>query len=200
MTELDAPIETLEQAEAYFKGLGCSHFHMSREDFDRYDEYQALKVEKAMEEGWRGEEFERSLRALGDKSSTRALWLRHSAMYDLYRGFAAKRLRQSAFDQVIAATFEIAPLAPRFDRILISETILGRATYRDDGMIVHAKALGLSQTADALFDLVDGLLDFTSNDQKLEDRRKRALELKQQLKNTPNLFAMPSWLARAVAS
>jgi len=50
-------IENLDQARNYYVAMGCSHFHLSRENFERRDEYYALKVPKLLEEKWRMEEF-----------------------------------------------------------------------------------------------------------------------------------------------
>jgi hypothetical protein len=198
VVDYDAPIETLEQAEAYFKGLGCNHFHLSREHFVRYDEYKALRVSKAIEESWRVEEFDRALSILMDKTSTREVWSRHSSLHSLYRGFGDEKLRRSAFDKVVAATFEIARMAPRFDRLLISETILGRSTYRENGMVTEARVLGLPETVDALLELVRQLLDFEAGDPDLEERRKDAAKLRQQMHDTPELFALPKWIEARV--
>ena len=57
----DKEIKTLDQAKRYFISMGCSHFHLDREDFDRAKEYRSLKISSATESLWRQEEFDRQL-------------------------------------------------------------------------------------------------------------------------------------------
>jgi hypothetical protein len=54
-------IKTIEQAKRYFISMGCSHFHLDREDFDRAKEYRALKISSSTESTWRQEEFDKQL-------------------------------------------------------------------------------------------------------------------------------------------
>ncbi len=61
MTTDNDEIKTLEQAKRYFISMGCSHFHLDREDFDRAKEYRSLKISSATESLWRQEEFDRQL-------------------------------------------------------------------------------------------------------------------------------------------
>lgn len=58
---LKTPIRTLEQARRYFYAMGCSHFHMSRESYERFEEYRALHITDDMERRWRGEQFQSML-------------------------------------------------------------------------------------------------------------------------------------------
>src|SRR5690554_651516 len=57
----DNEIKTLEQAKRYFISMGCSHFHLDREDFDRAKEYRSLKISSATESAWRQEDFDKKL-------------------------------------------------------------------------------------------------------------------------------------------
>ena len=41
--------------------MGCSHFHLDREDFERAKEYRSLKISSVTESLWRREEFDRQL-------------------------------------------------------------------------------------------------------------------------------------------
>jgi hypothetical protein len=63
MFQDNQPILNLEQAKSYFQKMGCSHFHLDREDYQRRDEYDALAISAALEDEWRKEEFERQLAA-----------------------------------------------------------------------------------------------------------------------------------------
>lgn len=57
----DTEIKTLEQAKRYFISMGCNHFHLDRENFERAKEYRSLKISSATESLWRREEFDRQL-------------------------------------------------------------------------------------------------------------------------------------------
>lgn len=57
----DNEIKTLEQAKRYFISMGCSHFHLDREDFDRAKEYRSFKISSSIESAWRQEEFDKKL-------------------------------------------------------------------------------------------------------------------------------------------
>lgn len=58
MTDTNEPIKNIEQAKRYFISMGCSHFHLSRENIQRADEYRALKISSKLESEWIKEEFE----------------------------------------------------------------------------------------------------------------------------------------------
>lgn len=58
---IDTEIKTLEQATRYFISMGCSHFHLDRENFERAKEYRSFKISSATESLWRREEFDRQL-------------------------------------------------------------------------------------------------------------------------------------------
>lgn len=198
MFDWNAPIVSLDQAEAYFKAMGCNHFRMSRENFNRYDEYNALEIGKETEESWRAEKFDLSLGALADEASKRELWSRHASMCDLYLGIGQERLRKLSFEKVVSATKATTARATNFDRILIAETILGRATYRDDGLIYEARRFNRADVVGDLFELVSDLLDFEDANQERERRRKDAVELKIKLRETPQVFDMPKRLAKII--
>ncbi|WP_269242523.1 MULTISPECIES: hypothetical protein [Flavobacterium] len=58
---IDTEIETLEQAKRYFISMGCSGFHMMRENPQRFDEYKALDIDPNIESEWIKEEFENKI-------------------------------------------------------------------------------------------------------------------------------------------
>ena len=70
----DAPITTREQARAWFQAMGCSHFHMMREDPDRYAQYEALAISLPREPGQSADRYAHTLaptpEATGDTEAT----------------------------------------------------------------------------------------------------------------------------------
>lgn len=57
----DNPIKNLEQAKEYFVSMGCSGFHMMRESSLKYEEYNALEIDRSIESEWIREVFEKKL-------------------------------------------------------------------------------------------------------------------------------------------
>lgn len=198
MLDRDAPITSIDEARAYFEAMGCSHFHMSRENFDRYDEYKALEISKDLENGWRAEKLEEALENLTDDSHDRELWSRHSNLVELYMGIGSRARRKLSFPRLVDATYITENRATPFDRILIAETVLGRAFYRDDGMVCEASALGRRDIVSDLHSFVERLLDFDEPDQKLDERRKAAMTLNEELKRKQPRSLMPAWLGKII--
>ncbi len=57
----ETEIKTLEQAKRYFISMGCSGFHMMRENPQRFNEYKALDIDPSIESEWIKEEFEKKI-------------------------------------------------------------------------------------------------------------------------------------------
>lgn len=57
----DTEIKTLDQAKRYFISMGCSGFHMMRENPQRFNEYKALDIDPNIESEWIKEEFEKKI-------------------------------------------------------------------------------------------------------------------------------------------
>ena len=74
MKEHDEPILNLEQAKRYFMLMGCSHFHLNREDLQRAEEYRALNISEELESHWRKEHFERRLSEINENISEELGW------------------------------------------------------------------------------------------------------------------------------
>ncbi|MBL8896273.1 MAG: hypothetical protein JNM84_01535 [Planctomycetes bacterium] len=52
MSHYPRPLRTTEDARAFFLVMGCTSFHMSREDPESYAQYQALKIPSELERRW----------------------------------------------------------------------------------------------------------------------------------------------------
>lgn len=55
------PINNIEQAERYFKKMGCSQIQLDRGNSQRAKEYNALNISREIESVWRTEEFNKKL-------------------------------------------------------------------------------------------------------------------------------------------
>ena len=78
----DEPISNIEQAKRYFISMGCSHFHLCREDSQKAKEYYALKIGSDVESQWRKEVFERGLAEICSCDG-KDLWWKYSNLADL---------------------------------------------------------------------------------------------------------------------
>jgi len=59
---ISTEIKTLKQAKRYFISMGCSGFHMMRENPLRFNEYKALDIDPNIESEWIKEEFENKIK------------------------------------------------------------------------------------------------------------------------------------------
>lgn len=145
MTDFSTPLKDLEDAKAYFQAMGCSHFHMSREYPEMYDEYRSMSIDKSMEREWTRE----SLAALYDQiidlnSDKTDLWWMHSRMADLTQILQTTE----AIEILHSTTLHIIDRLQPQSSLLVAETIIGRQQIgRRGGMIFLAYNLGLNNTA-----------------------------------------------------
>ena len=191
MIDLNTPVTSFERAEAYFKAMGCSHFHMHREAPDRYEEYRALEVSKSLERDWTVDEFEQCIAQIEAGHGGVDLWHLHSRANDLYRNAVEKwedpDFRTSLYERLLGATRIAAEGVEGRDRVILAETILGRLIDHSDGMIVEARNLRDRIAETELFEILHKLLAFNSDDEELELRRKRALDLSYKIKVSSRL-------------
>lgn len=100
------PITNISQAKAYFFSMGCSHFHMSRESFDRYSEYKSLNISEKTEIIWRKEETE----AMFDSFSLdnkKELWIQFSSLANQIEGTAEEIGRMADLAGTIQANLPL---------------------------------------------------------------------------------------------
>ena len=70
---------TLDQAKVFFHSMGCSAFHMSREDPGTYRQYLALGISKEIERTWAIEAVESAIsKLLQPDSAPDDLWAVHT--------------------------------------------------------------------------------------------------------------------------
>ncbi len=164
-------MDTLE-AEKFFKSLGCSHFHMSREYPDKYKEYF---TDTALENKWINEEIERLFALLNDqKTPNEQLWLYHSHLLELIE-YTKDFIYLNEFYNI---TLFIKDKVSKSDKVLIAETLIGRRNDRTDGAIRMAIELGLKELCSEYISLCLNLISDNSkrsqeavtNCNKLKDR------------------------------
>jgi hypothetical protein len=129
----EEPILNMEQAKFYFWSMGCSHFHLSRENINRADEYRRLHISEETESEWRRECFEKSLSEI-DSSDVNELWMRYSGLGDMmeWNSFYVERM--------IELTDKIVDRVPTDQiNLILNCTIIGNnATKTRGGLIQKA--------------------------------------------------------------
>ncbi len=116
-------INTVDEAEIYFKSMGCMHFHMLREYPQRYDEYKRLNISKQQEIQWTEESFNNYYDAVIMEKSDAVLWVVHSNMANLTAQLKSEKLLL----KMLETTQFIRDKVHQKEKVIVSETINGRA-------------------------------------------------------------------------
>ena len=167
----EIPIETLEQAKNFFMYMQCSLFHMGREYPQRYAEYKNLDIPMQTENEWRRDKFNEISSKIMENPSSDSTWRLHDQMYDLFASMRAK----DELIKILEVTKYIQNMVPKNDRVIIAETINGRARREDrSGLIYGAYDSGDIATAKefAELSLVYSHID-ESNKWKFWDKKKQ---------------------------
>lgn len=201
MADLETTIESLDQAEAFFKAIGCSYFHMSREASVRFDEYRALHITDDQELQWIAEELDRNISHLESERPKKNLWWAHSRAVALYMNLRS-RSRHSAmlnnyFEKLCQITESFAARLHDRDRLIVAETICGRSRNHTDGLIKEAFLLGKPEAAKKLSAVVDRLLAYNEVDEEQNRRRLADITIHNKLRSplTIRLEALRLWFA-----
>ncbi len=130
----EEPIQTIVQAREYFRAMDGSGYHMWREFPERYEEYKQLAISKQTEMEWRQELFEEYYVALKENRASASLWELHSRMCDLFTDMKT----EAALAKILEATEAIRERVPRRDRVIVAETINGRAVRSARSGLIYA--------------------------------------------------------------
>jgi hypothetical protein len=123
-------IDSIDQAKEYFKEMGCSHFHMSREYPERYDEYIDLHIPIYLETEWINESVNELLERIHDFNTKKNdLWWLHSRQENLVQSLKTVEALQS----ILEATEFILDKLPDKDKLFVAETINGRTKIKCRG-------------------------------------------------------------------
>ena len=173
--------EAVQQAKEFFQSMGCSHFHMARENPGRYNKYKQLGISKQTEVKWTEEKFDEYYTWFIDNPTADSMWKIYSVyMYEL---FLALRT-DTALAKMPETTQLLRDRIPLKDRIIIAETINTSRFQRKDrlGLIYLAYDLKNVPAAKAFVELS---LHFSSyDDPELQDieRCQKAAKLCNEIK------------------
>ncbi|HEY1121534.1 MAG TPA: hypothetical protein VGE67_08025, partial [Haloferula sp.] len=175
-------ISSLEDAKAYFQCMGCSGFHMFREDEELYRQYEALEISKDLEREWRLDSISRYLDLLERPDcESRERWTIYFHLATQIRESRSTRFLQRLVD----ATRHGSAKTSKFDRLLMAEAIVGDQSspldrksiarlesligqpFQRPGLILFAFDAGLPELAAELSTLAGELasLPFTPEDE-----------------------------------
>ena len=130
----EIPIKTIEQARNYFIYMGCSRFHMGREYPHRYAEYEQLNISAQTENEWRKDEFYTVCSRIMQNPGRDPMWKLHSDLYNLFDYLRT----EDELKKLLEITRFIQDKVPAKDRLIIAETINGRARREDRSGLIYA--------------------------------------------------------------
>ena len=172
---------SLKDAKAFFLSMGCSSFHMSREYPDRHAEYKHLRIPESKEQEWRRENFMRLAEELcNNETENSELWSLHSHMADL-----CKELETDETIQAIhLATERIFDRLPTLGKLLVAETIIGRATVECKlGLIFLSSKLNQPKIAKRFYEIAIDLIKLCRDSGVETERCQRALDICREIRD-----------------
>ena len=181
----EIPIETLEQAKKFFIYMDCSLFHMGREYPQRYAEYKNLNIPKQTDNEWRRDKFYEISSKIMENPSSDSTWRLHSQMHDL---FVSLRTKDEVL-KMLEVTKYIRDKVPANDRVIIAETINGRARREArSGLIYGAYDSGDIATAKEFAELSLAYSSFDDSNKwkfwdKSKQRNQRATQMCKEIMN-----------------
>jgi hypothetical protein len=148
----DHPIQTLEQARAYFEAMHCSLFHIHREDSARSSEFSALHISEQTLEEWMHDYSDKSLSTLTTGICPRdELWSLHVNLADVVCSLSSPALVERFYE----ATCLIQCRLTQFDKLLVAETLVGRsANQNKSGLIFRSQQMNRPDLAQKFAELV----------------------------------------------
>jgi len=135
---------TVSEAKAFFVSMGCSGFHMCREDTDKYYQYQALHIGGEIEQQWTEEAFMDTYDKILNGQYVKPLWQGYSVCVDYMHTVKSKDF----FGKMLILTRFVAANEVDGNRVIVAETINGRRdnNFRD-GLIYGAYDCGMVDEA-----------------------------------------------------
>jgi hypothetical protein len=131
---IDKPIRTIEQAKEYYKAMGCSHFHLDREDKERAQEYYSLKISKKSEAAWTEEQFNEFYLYIIEGKKKDLLWSIHARMNDLFEQSSTN----TGLTKMLEVTKILRDKVPPRERVLVAETINGRKQRKYHSGLIYS--------------------------------------------------------------
>jgi hypothetical protein len=120
---------TLEEVKAFYISMGCSEFHMCRENPNSYGEFKALHINPDILEEWKQEEILKYFERIEQPSDD--AWIIHSKIIDLLNSTISKKEENA--ESLIRVMAKLVEDVSKKSAILIAENMVGRASDLHDG-------------------------------------------------------------------
>jgi len=147
---------TISEAKAFFISMGCSAFHMCREEPRKYEQYKALGISASLEEQWMAESFLDTYDKVLSGQYAASLWCWHSACAALMSMLQSK----DGYRKMLELTRFVASNEVDGNRVVVAETINGRRdTKFRDGLIYGAYDCGMVEEASAFAEIARWLAE-----------------------------------------
>lgn len=113
----------LDDARRFFQSMGCTTFHMVRENEERHAEYRAMAIAQETEREWILDALSKLCAWMHDPTTDAdELWNLHSHAADL----TTYHRSPDAVERFVAATDAIVPRLAGDSRVIVAETLVGR--------------------------------------------------------------------------
>lgn len=135
----------IKTAKEFYMSMGCSHFHMARENPKDYQGYLELEVDQETEQKWKEENVNHLIKkiTIGEFKNP-DLWHPHSRLCDLIE----KMDTRASHIKLLEITKYIYNYLPANMRVIISENLNGRTEIRHKrGLIFNAYKSGYIEIA-----------------------------------------------------
>ena len=124
--------------------MGCSWFHMSRDEPKKFKQYRALKIAAPLEQLWTTEAFMNIYNKVLNEQYQETLWRCHSYCAE----YAQILKSEDYYIKILNLTRFVAPKEVDGNKIIIAETINGRRDNKfRDGLIYGSYDSGMTDEA-----------------------------------------------------
>lgn len=120
---------TLEEAKEFFVSMGCSSFHMCRENPNLYEEFRNLQINFDILETWKQEQLIKYFKLLEHPNDDS--WNIHSRIIDLLNNTTSKKNENA--EKLIKVMERLVGAISKKSAILIAENMAGRTSDFHDG-------------------------------------------------------------------
>lgn len=161
-------IMTLEEAKTLYLKYNCSEFAMGREDWNKYNQFKALKIDDDILNQWKLERLNayiEELEILGDLDTFGSI----EGIFENIKSVESLKLVKRAIDLV--------DCSDDFSKVFVAESMLGRKSVSvRDGFIFAAHDLNEIQEAEFFLKKAEELFDSVVNKEQYKERINKGLK------------------------
>lgn len=159
---------TLEEAKTFYLKYNCSEFAMGREDWNKYNQFKALKIEENIRNQWKLERLDayiEDLEVLGDIDTFVCI----ENIFENMKCIESLKLVKRAIDLV--------DYSDDLSKVFVAESLLGRKSVSArDGFIFAAHDLNEMRYAEFFLTKTGELLDAVVHKEQYKERVNKGLD------------------------